>query len=197
MTAPAGRGRAYGVALALLALGGLLLLVGYGLVWATAQVPLLPGADAADSALRTKGFTGRDLYPGAAAMGWVVFAAVGGIVATRSWGRVGVAVIALIAGLTALAASVDFARAPGVAVDAAVSALAGTESYVASTSTSSWFVAALSGALVALVAAVVAVRGRRWPSLGRRYGRTPARPADMSAWDAQDNGRDPTDDLVE
>jgi hypothetical protein len=39
--------------------------------------------------------------------------------------------------------------------------------------------------------------GSGWPTMGARYERTSAgRPA-ISAWDAQDLGQDPTDDLVE
>jgi hypothetical protein len=40
-------------------------------------------------------------------------------------------------------------------------------------------------------------RGRQWPTLGSRYERRSRTTRAVSAWDAQDMGQDPTDDLVE
>jgi len=189
--------RAYATAAVALLVGAGLLLLAYGLTWATAEVPILAGADRGDTAVRTQAFTGRDLYPGAAAMAWVVLAAVGGIVASRSWGRTVVAVLALLAGLAAAATTVTFALAPVQAVDRAVSDLVGTESYVESAATSSWLVALGAGLVVVVAAGWTAVRGRRWPTLGRRYERRSRAERAASHWEAQDLGQDPTDDLVE
>jgi len=186
--------RAYGVTLAVLLAGSGLLLLAYGLTWATAEVPLLAGAD---DAVRVQDFTGRDLLPGAAMAGWVSLAAVAGVIATRSWGRVVVALLAALAGLAGAAGALVFAAMPTMLVDDAVSLALGTETYVRSTSTLSWALAAIAGLVVAVAAGWTAVRGRRWPSLGRKYERTPAPAVQRSAWEAQDFGQDPTDDLVE
>lgn len=132
------RGRAYGLALALVAVGGLLLLV--------AGLP-----------------------------GWLFLAAVGGIVATGSWGRVVVAVLTAAGGAWALAWGIGQAgESPG----GAVAAVAG-------------------GALIVGGAAWTAVRGRGWPTMGSRYDRDRKQARRVSDWDAQDMGKDPTDDLVE
>ena len=169
--------RAYGLALVLLGAGGAGLLLAYGLTWATVDVSLLPGSDAAVS---TTGVTGRELYPAAAASGWVALASVAGIIATRSWGRSMVAAIALLAGLVGLAGAVAFAVAPSEEPSGA-----------------SWLAAVLAGAVVAGAAVWTLVRGRAWPVMGGRYERRAKARREISAWDAQDLGRDPTDDLVE
>lgn len=169
--------RAYGLALVLLGAGGAGLLLAYGLTWAVVDVSLLPGSDAAVS---TADVTGRELYPAAAASGWVALASVAGIVATRSWGRSLVAGIGLLAGLAGMAGAVAFAVAPP---DGA--------------SRVSWLLAALAGAVVAGAAAWTLARGRSWPVMGGRYERRAKARREISAWDAQDLGRDPTDDLVE
>lgn len=176
MPAPGGR-RPYATALLLLALGGLGLLVAYGMTWASLDVPLLAGSD---DVTRSQVLTGRDLYPGAAAAGWVALAAVAGVVATRSWGRVAVAGVALLAGL---------AGAAGAAAFAADTAAARTGP--------GWVLALAAGLVVVVAASWTAARGRSWPSLGRRHERGTAAERELSAWDALDAGVDPTDDLVE
>ena len=169
--------RAHGLALVLLGAGGVGLLLAYGLTWATVDVSLLPGSDAAVS---TDDVTGRDLYPGAAAAGWVALASVAGIVATRSWGRSVVAGIGLLAGLAGVGGAVAFAVAPA---DGA--------------SGPAWMAAAAAGLVVVTAAAWTLARGRGWPVMGGRYERRAKARREVSAWDAQDLGRDPTDDLVE
>jgi hypothetical protein len=169
--------RAYGVALLLLAVGGIGLLVAYGLTWVTVDVALLPGSDAAVSA---QARTGRELQPAAGAAGWLALASVAGIVATRSWGRSVVAAVGLVAGRAGVGGALAFAVAPPDG-----------------STTGAWLVAVLAGVVVAVATAWTLVRGRSWPSMGRRYERRPATRRQLSAWDAQDLGRDPTDDLVE
>ena len=73
--------REYGLALGLLAAGGIGLVLAYGLTWVTVDVALLPGSD---DALAARGLTGRDLQAGAAASGWVALAAVWYITLTSS-----------------------------------------------------------------------------------------------------------------
>lgn len=158
-----------------LAAGAVGLVVAYGMTWTVSMVPLIEGAE---ESMREQTRTGRDLYPLAGAAGWLALAAVGGIIATRRWGRMLVAAVAVVAGvggaLGGLVTATDPARTGG-----------------------GWLVALVSGAVVAAAAAAVVVRGRHWPTLGSRYERRSSGATRQSAWDAQDSGRDPTDDLVE
>lgn len=186
--------RAYAGALVLLAAGGLVLLFAFGLTWATVEIPVIAGAG---DAMRQQAFSGRDLHPGAAMAGWVALAAVAGIVATRSWGRTVVAVLAGLAGLLAVVVSVVHAVSPSRAVDDAVAQLVGPGSDAVAVSTAGWVVGALGGAVVLVAAGWTAARGRAWPTLGARYERRPRGGHSVNPWDAQDLGRDPTDDLVE
>lgn len=166
--------RAYVLALVLMAAGGLLAVLAYSMTWATVQVLLLPGEDAV---ARTLDQTGRDLAPAGAVAAWVACAAVLGVIATRSWGRVLVGVVAVAAGLVAAGAGAGFA-------------LSGAQV------TAPWWMLALVGGLLAAAAGfATTLLGRGWPSMGARYDRT--RDRRLSDWDAQDVGQDPTDDLVE
>jgi hypothetical protein len=184
--------RAYAAALVVLTAGALLLLWGYGLVWGTAEVPLLAGA--ADTT-RTQELTGRALYPGAAMAGWVALGAVGGVVATRSWGRVVVATIGLLSGIVGAGAAIGYAIAPAAAIDASVG-VAGQPA-VAAEPAVGWVVAAIAGLSVVVASCWTLLSGRRWPTLGARYERGSRPERALSAWEAQDKGQDPTDDLVE
>ncbi len=177
------------MSLLLLAGGGVLLLVAYGLTWATADVPLIDGA--ADT-MRTQQFSGRDLVPAAAMSGWIALAAVAGIVATRSWGRRIVGLLALVAGLVGATAGIAFAVAPGRFVDGA-----GVSGQALVQVGLGWLLAVIAGLAVAGAAALTVLRGRQWPAMGVRYERRPATARVTSDWDALDLGQDPTDDLVE
>jgi hypothetical protein len=177
--------RGYGAALALLVVGGGLLLVGFGLTWARVTVTLA----AVDNATKEVALSGRDLLPGAAASGWIALAGVAGLVATRSWGRSVVAVIVLIAGLTGSAAAIAFAARPSGFIESL------TPSATASLSPA-WLVALAGGLCTVAAGAWALARGRRWASMGARYQRATPQSA-RSTWDLQDVGQDPTDDLVE
>jgi hypothetical protein len=183
---PAEAGRAYGAALFLLAVGGVLLLVGFGMVWAHATVPLAAGVD---TAMKDVTLAGRDLLPLAAASGWIALAGLAGIVATRSWGRTTIAGVVLVAGLAGSAYSLAFAMSPHGFVESVTQSPA--------TSLAAGWLVSLTGGLCTVAAAVwTLARGRRWPVMGARYERsTPQRV--HSAWELQDMGQDPTDDLVE
>jgi hypothetical protein len=194
MPAPAAPRRPYATALLVLALGSLVLLWAYGLTWSTAEVPLLAGS--ADTT-RMREFTGRDLFPGAAMAGWVSLAAVAGIVATRSWGRTVVSTIGVLAGLVGAATAVVFVISPASFVDAAAGLLLGADTSVQSTTAAGWVSAVVGGVGVIVASGWTLVRGRQWPTLGSRYERRSRSTRAVSAWDAQDLGQDPTDDLVE
>lgn len=187
-------GRSYRMALSVLGVGAVLLLVGFALPWATAQVPLATGVD---TATRAQDFTGRDLFPAAAASGWVCLAGLAGILATRSWGRIAVGLIVAVAGLAGAAVAVAFAAVPATYVDAAAGELLGSEGTVVSSATGWWALCLLGGLLSVYAGAWTVLRGRRWPTLGSRYERTPRAAAAVSPWDALDKGEDPTADLVE
>jgi hypothetical protein len=169
--------RSYSICLLLLAAGAIAVIVAYGLPWGTVTQSLLGDASAAT---RTVEVTGRDHAPGAAACGWVALAGLAGIVATRGWLRRVVAVIVAIAGVVAGIAPIVFAVDPGP----------GTET------TLWWLVAVVGGVAIWIAGIWTVVRGNDWPSMGSGYERTPQKDR-MSAWQAQDAGRDPTDDLVE
>ena len=182
-----GSRRAYATALAALAVGGVIVVLAYGMAWATATVGVLPGSA---QATRELSVSGRDLYPGAAMAGWVALACVAGILATRSWGRTVVAVLAALSGAAAAGAAIWFA------IDSDRAVAAGVADVVTASAQPAWLLAVAGGALVMAAGAAAIARGRRWPAMGARYERTSAA-ARRSDWDAQDAGEDPTDDLVE
>ena len=185
--------RAYGRALALVGVGAVGLLLAYGMTWGSATVPLVAGAEGTGA---VRAFTGRDLFPAAAAMGWVCLAGVAGVLATRSWGRVLVALAILVAGIGGAAGAIAFAVNPSAAIDGAADSPLGSAA-AASTSTTAWWLLAVAGGVVAVLAAAWTVaRGRTWPSMGARYERAARGRTPRDAWDAQDLGQDPTDDLV-
>ena len=175
--------RAYALALVGLAAGGLGLVIAYGLVWATADVPLLAGAEGVG---RRAELTGQDLVPLAAAGGWLAVAAAGGIIATRGVGRRVVAAVALLAGVAGVVGAIAFAaRVP----EAIASVEAGASAQAA---TPAWVLAVAAGSLVVASSAWTFLRGSTWPALGARYERSVPR-TEVSAWQAQDLGLDPTE----
>ncbi len=100
---------------------------------------------------------------------WLTLAVVGGVIATRSWGRTLVGGLLVAAGL----------------IGAVVPLLTGGGSALS----------LVGGLLVAGVGAWTLARGRQWPTLGSRYDSASSRrrsPRPLSAWDAQDRGLDPT-----
>ena len=194
--APAGAParRAYLVALLLVAIGGAGLLIGYGLAWASVGIPLLAGTDGPATVAE---LTGRELYPAAAAAGWVCLAGLAGILATRSWGRLLVALLVLVAATWGAVTAVLFAVDPVSAAASGARGLTGGATVGAVAVTSWWALAAVGGLVAAVGAAWTAVRGRRWPAMGARYERRAKGREAISPRDAQDVGQDPTDDLVE
>lgn len=193
MADPAAK-RSYGLALLLLAASGALILVGFALPWASATLPLASGVD---GATRGTEFTGQSMFPGSAAVGWACLAGVAGILATRSWGRVVVGALMIVAGAVAAFASARFALGPSSAVESAASAIVGSPVTPVASTTLWWAVALLGGVGAAAAGAWTVARGRAWPTMGSRYERTRKRAAAVSPWDALDKGEDPTDDLVE
>jgi uncharacterized membrane protein (TIGR02234 family) len=189
-----GSGRAYGLTLLVLAAGAVTVLVAYGLTWAVARVPMIAGAD---DASRELALSGRDLLPWAAATGWVALAGLAGLVATRSWGRRAVGLIVILAGLGASAGALWFAVASPTLVSDAVAVQADASAINAADASGAWLIALVGGLAVVVAGLLAVLRGHRWPTMGSRYERNGPAPTTRSAWDLQDMGQDPTEDLVE
>jgi hypothetical protein len=126
----------------------------------------------------------------------VALASVAGIVATRSWGRTVVAALAVASGAAAAAVAVWFAARSSAVIAEHAAAASGGATPTITSATPAWALALVAGLVVVGAGGWTAVRGRRWPSLGTRYERAPRGERAPSAWEAQDLGRDPTDDLV-
>jgi uncharacterized membrane protein (TIGR02234 family) len=132
-------------------------------------------------------------------MGLVLLAAAVALLAMRGTGRTLVGVLITGAG-AALAWSVVDALTGGL--DRAAEGAAGGTGDAAAEVASAWpvVVASLAALLAVLAGALVVLRGRGWPGMGRRYERTPATAAPRTdedraqlAWKALDRGEDPTD----
>ncbi|MFC4692545.1 Trp biosynthesis-associated membrane protein [Geodermatophilus arenarius] len=189
--------RELGTALAGCAVAGGLALSAGGQTWATVTVtrrPPLPPV--------TETLTGSSLAPLVPAAGLLLLAAAVAVLAVRGAGRVAVGVLVALAG-AALAWSSVGVLAGGVDPSAAAPGERRTADLAAA-----WPVLCVLAAVVVLAAGgLVAVRGRRWPAMGRRYERSPgaaAAPAParartdedraLDAWRALDRGDDPTAD---
>jgi uncharacterized membrane protein (TIGR02234 family) len=185
--------RELGTALAGCAVAGALALSAGGQTWSTVTVsrrPPLPPV--------TEVLTGSSLAPLVPAAGLLLLAAAVAVLAVRGAGRVAVGVLVVLAG-AALAWS-----GLRVLTGGADPGTAGPGEERAADLAAAWPVLCLVAAAVAAAAgALVVLRGRRWPGMGRRYERTgapaPARPRTdedraLDAWRALDRGDDPTDD---
>lgn len=184
--------REYGVTIAVLVLASVGMIVAYGATWITATVPVFPGEP---TPTRLVSLTGSALIGTGAAAGWVAAACAAGIVATRTWGRGAIGILAALAGAAGGVPAVTFILSRGPLV---TEALAGDEAIEVS-GNAWWLLAAVSGLAIMVAGVVSALRGRGWPSLSARYERRPASTPrrDMSAitmWDALDRGDDPTDE---
>ena len=141
--------------------------------------------------------------PLAAALALVVLACWGVLLVTRGRFRRSVAVLALVAALGLVAATIEaFFHLPD-ALAASLLEVAGTDT--ASTSLTAWYPVALVAGSVSVVASAAAVRlVPSWPEMGTRYdapsgsGAGREAPVDeapaenIDIWKALDEGRDPT-----
>jgi uncharacterized membrane protein (TIGR02234 family) len=178
--------------------GGLALSAG-GQTWATVTVTRTPPLPPVTEAL-----TGSAVAPLVTAAGLLLLAAAVAVLAVRGAGRIAVGVLVALAG-AALGWS-----ALRVLVGGPDTATAGPGEQRAADLAAAWPVLVVVAAVVAVAAGLlVAVRGRRWPAMGRRYERGPgagqaqARAPErtrtdedraLDAWRALDRGDDPTDD---
>jgi uncharacterized membrane protein (TIGR02234 family) len=193
--------RGYAAALALLAVGGALMLLAYGRVWVTATV-----GEAGLPSLSVE-LTGRDLQPESTATALVALAGIAALIATRRVGRMVTGTVLLVLGLVSAARAVQFAvsDASSTTSDGTVGRLVAERTGVGSTGlvathSAWWAVALVAALLVSLAGVVVVLRSRAWPVLGGRYEpagapeRTSTERRPESAWDQLDRGLDPTAD---
>ncbi len=197
--------REYAITIAVLIVAAIGMIVAYGATWITATVPVFRGEV---TPTRLVSLTGSMLIGSGAAAGWVAAACAAGIVATRTWGRTAIGILAALAGAAAGIPAVTFILSRGPLV---TDALAGDEALEVS-GNAWWAIAALSGLAGMVAGAITAVRGRNWPSLSARYerptGGTPTQEriagvesdtnrtntSAITMWDALDRGEDPTDE---
>lgn len=147
--------------------------------------------------------SGADLAPLAGALGVVVLAAFGAVIATRGWVRRGLGILIAVACVVVLVATL----LPGAAGGDLRSALAARGwtggGYTSATEAWRWLV--LAAAVVAGVAgAATAVYGGEWAVMGARYDAprgarlerqvAPEELTEDEVWRAIDSGRDPTRD---
>jgi len=197
--------RTYAITLVAGLLASTAVAVGVSRPWmsATATVPGLPTIRATAS--------GAELSPIAGALGVVLLAAFGAVVATGGWVRRGIGGLICVAALVVLVAAL---RPP----DAATALQDGLSArgwsggdYATDTEVWRWLVAA-AAALCCVAGAEVAHAGARWPTMGSRYeapagqadagGRSAVSAApvhsvdaaltDEDVWREIDRGHDPT-----
>ncbi|MCZ2819997.1 TIGR02234 family membrane protein [Modestobacter sp. VKM Ac-2977] len=194
------------VAVLLCALSGGLALSASGEPWADVTVVREPPLPPTSEVL-----TGSQAAPLVAACGLLLLAAAVAVIAVRGVGRVVIGLLVAVAGgvlgwsgLRALTGSLDLG---GAAVTSGVGL---EQAQLTTDPVTTWpAVALVAGVLGVLAGALVVLRGRDWPGMGRRYERTehpagataaPARPArpetdedrHQAAWKALDRGDDPT-----
>lgn len=192
---PSSARRLYAPALILGLVGALGATVGGSRPWieATSSATGLPTLHASAS--------GADLAPLSGALGVVLLAAFGAVIATRGWVRRGLGALVVVASLVVLYSVVD----PSGSGDVLRSGLSakGWSGGGYQTSTRLWRWLVLASALVTAAAGAVTFwYGGRWAVMGDRYdapGSTrpaAAKPAEEltenDVWQAIDHGRDPT-----
>jgi uncharacterized membrane protein (TIGR02234 family) len=193
-----GRSGGYAPSLLLGLLGAVGMTVGVARPWAaaTAHQRGVPPIEAS--------VTGADLVPLAGALGVVVLAAFGAVIATRGWVRRGLGVLIAIASVVVLVCALHPAGA-GQALEEGLSNKGWTGGdYTTSTPAWRWVVLAASF-VCAFAGAAVARLGGRWSTMGKEYDvpATTQRPQDSTAasgdamseaevWREIDQGRDPT-----
>jgi uncharacterized membrane protein (TIGR02234 family) len=168
------------VAVLLCAAGAGLLLLSSSRTWVTVHLAgagQLPGT--------TSALSGATVSPGARALAVLGLAGAAALPATRGWGRRLVGALLVLAGGVAGSVVAGVLRDPGVAAAAHVTDPVRVELTAGP-------YAALLGAVLLLVAGVLAVvRGGSWGGLGARYD-APTSPRAPSLWEALDDGHDPT-----
>ena len=186
--------REYAMAIVAMALASIVIVIAYGSTWVTATVPVFKGEP---MPTRMVTLTGSMVVGFGAAAGWLGLASTAGIVATRTWGRSVVGIVAVVAGAAGGIPAVTFILSREPIIN---QALAGDQAVAVSGN--AWWLAAAVGGLVVMGAGLLSVvRGRAWPVMSARYERPvdgePApdqstRTTAVQMWEALDRGEDPT-----
>ncbi len=148
--------------------------------------------------------TGAELVPLAGALGVVVLAALGAVVATRGLVRRALGVLVVVASAVIVVAAIS-PHSAGSQLEASLSAR-GWAGGSYRTSDEAWRWITLAAAVLSLIAgAAVAAYGHRWASMGARYdaptavddasrsaSRQPDELSEADVWREIDHGRDPT-----
>ncbi len=191
----------YGPTLVVGLVGALAVTVGVAKPWvtATARVPGLPTIEAS--------VTGADLAPLAGALGLVVLAGFGAVIATRGWVRRVVGILVVAAAAVVLVTTIHPPGATGTLEDGL--AAKGWNSGAYSTNVDAWRWVSLAGALISVAAgAAISRYASRWATMGQEYD-APTRNAaatsgadgestemaelsEADVWREIDRGRDPT-----
>jgi uncharacterized membrane protein (TIGR02234 family) len=189
----------YGPTLVLGLAGALAMTVGVAKPWvtATARQTGLPQIEVAVS--------GADLAPLAGALGVVVLAAFGAVIATRGWVRRALGMLIVLASLVVLVSALHPPGATGELEDAL-----GAKGWTGGdydSGIAAWRWLALAGSVASILAGLAISRyGGRWATMGAAYdapggsqdavpGRQPdpAASTEADVWREIDEGRDPTD----
>lgn len=206
-----------------LALASVLLAVAAGAVWGSGRMSWM-GVTVADglSPERVSDVAGHTWAPALSAL-WLVFlAAIAAALALKNWARGVVAVIVAVAAvgaaypaLTVLTQEPDIAYLEKIlrdtpAKDAAGTSMMGNKDYISQVDpTTAGPAVAIIGALLAVLAAALLMRGLRSGGMGSKYVSPAARRAELEQrvfddsaaepaserdlWDAMDGGEDPTE----
>jgi uncharacterized membrane protein (TIGR02234 family) len=190
----------YGPTLVIGLAGAVAVMVGVAKPWvtATARQTGLPQIEVSVS--------GADLAPLAGALGVVVLAAFGAVIATRGWVRRCLGGLIVVASLVVLVSAIHPPGATGALEDALSAKGWSGGDYDSGTAWWRWL--ALVGSVATTLAGVaISLYGARWATMGAAYDApgtaqdtVPAKPHDAASaseadvWREIDEGRDPTDD---
>ncbi|WP_282691750.1 TIGR02234 family membrane protein [Streptomyces sp. CC208A] len=191
--------RSLAVALLLGALGATVVLLSAGQIWAEGTASVAGGTVPVEA-------DGGAVTGVPTALAVVGLAALVAVFAVRRTGRTLVAALLALSGAGAALAAL-LGASDSAALDAEAARISGdTAAAVAGLTHTAWPYVAAAGALLILLAGLVALRfGKSWPAMGGRYERSgtprtarrpaagdPDRPEDL--WKALDRGEDPTHD---
>jgi uncharacterized membrane protein (TIGR02234 family) len=200
---PVAARRELGIAVAGCVLAAALVLIAGGRTWVRFSVSLAPLPAVRGAA------TGHQVAATITSLGLVVLAAAVALVATRRMGRQLTGALIVAVGAVTVVQSLTVSADPTGAVRdqvASATGRVGIASSAVSAAVNGWpWVTGVGGLIAVAVGVLTAIRGRRWPAMGRRYdaatqrgqaslaGATAGRPPDeTSMWDALDRGDDPT-----
>lgn len=171
------------------AAGGGLALFAAGRVWASATVTPVAGT------VQHLNATGRQAESGLAACAIACLALAVALLASSGWLRRLVGLTAVMAGAATIATAVTARNRAGTSL--ATHAF-GVQAAAVHPHTNSWWLVALIGGVIALVAAGLAITGAgRGRALDSRYDAPASRPRPVASgpdatWDSLDRGQDPT-----